>query len=102
MMLRHGFLLAMAGFLLTLPALAQTRSGPVFTVSNVAVDATSQSAVQAREIARADGERRAFRALMERLTLKQDWNRLPKVSDADLVGLVQDFALPSRKLAASR
>jgi hypothetical protein len=102
MMLRRGFLLAMAGFLLTLPALAQTRSGPVFTVSNVAVDATSQSAVQARDIARADGERRAFRMLMERLTLKQDWNRLPKVTDADLFGLVQDFEVTSERSSTVR
>jgi len=102
MMLRRGFLLAMAGFLLTLPALAQTRSGSVYTVSNVAVDATSQSAVQAREIARADGERRAFRMLLERLTLKQDWSRLPKVTDADLLGLVQDFEVDSERSSTVR
>jgi hypothetical protein len=102
MMLRRGFLLAMAGFLLTLPALAQTRSGPVFTVSNVAVDATSQSAVQARDVARADGERRAFRMLLERLTLKQDWSRLPKVTDADLFGLVQDFEVTSERSSTVR
>lgn len=102
MMLRHGFLLAMAGFLLTLPVLAQTRSSSVYTVSNVAVDATSQSAVQAREIARADGERRAFRTLMERLTTKQDWSRLPKVTDSDLLGLVQDFEVTSERSSTVR
>jgi len=102
MMLRHGLLLVMAGFLLTLPALAQTRSGPVYTISNVTVDATSQSAVQAREIARADGERRAFRTLLERLTLKQDWGRLPKVTDADLFGLVQDFEVTSERSSTVR
>ncbi len=102
MMLRRGFLLAVAGFLLTLPALAQTRTGPVYTVSNVAVDATSQSAVQARDIARADGERRAFRTLMERLTLKQDWSRLPKVTDADLFALVQDFEVTSERSSTVR
>jgi Uncharacterized protein conserved in bacteria (DUF2066) len=102
MMLRHGFLLAMAGFLLTPPALAQTRSGSLYTVSNVPVDATSQSSAQAREIARADGERRAFRMLLERLTLKQDWSRLPKVSDADLVALVQDFEVASERSSTVR
>ncbi len=101
-MLRRGFLLAVAGFLLTLPALAQTRTGAVYTVSNVAVDATSQSAVQARDIARADGERRAFRTLMERLTLRQDWNRLPKVTDADLFALVQDFEVTSERSSTVR
>jgi Uncharacterized protein conserved in bacteria (DUF2066) len=102
MMLRHGFLLVMAGFLLTLPAVAQTRSGAVFTVSNVAVDATAQSAVQAREIARADGERRAFRTLLERLTLRQEWSRLPKVTDADLFALVQDFEVTSERSSTVR
>ncbi len=101
-MLRHGFLLVVAGFLLTLPALAQTRSGAVYTVSNVAVDATAQSAVQAREIARADGERRAFRTLLERLTLKQEWSRLPKVTDADLFALVQDFEVTSERSSTVR
>src|SRR5215472_13494606 len=102
MMLRHGFLLALAGFLLTLPALAQTRSSSVYTVTDVAVDATAQSAVQAREIARADGERRAFRTLMERLTPKQDWGRLPKVTDADLFALVQDFEVTSERSSTVR
>jgi hypothetical protein len=102
MMLRHGFLLAMAGFLLTLPALGQTRSVPVYTVSDVAVDATAQSAAQAREIARADGERRAFRMLLERLTARQDWTRLPKVTDADLLALVQDFEVTSERSSTVR
>jgi hypothetical protein len=102
MMLRRGFLLAVAGFLLTLPALAQTRTSSIYAVSNVAVDATSQSAVQARDIARADGERRALRTLMERLTLRQDWSRLPKVTDADLFALVQDFEVTSERSSTVR
>jgi uncharacterized protein DUF2066 len=102
MMLRRGLLLAMAGLLLTLPAVAQTRSSAVYTVSNVAVDATAQSAVQARDIARADGERRALRTLMERLTLKQDWGRLPKVTDADLFALVQDYEVDSERSSTVR
>jgi hypothetical protein len=102
MMLRYGFLLALAGFLLTLPALAQTRSSSAYTVSNVSVDATAQSAAQARDIARADGERRAFRTLLERLTSKQDWGRLPKVTDADLFGLVQDFEVTSERSSTVR
>ena len=101
-MLRHGFLLVMAGFLLTLPATAQTRKSSVYTISNVTVDATSQSAVQARDVARADGERRAFRTLMERLTLKQDWGRLPRVTDSDLVSLVQDFEVTSERSSTVR
>lgn len=102
MMLRRGFLLAMAGFLLTLPALAQTRLPSLYTVSNVSVDATSQSSAQARDIARADGERRTFRMLLERLTPRANWGQLPKVSDADLIELVQDFEVTSERSSTVR
>ncbi|HUN44913.1 MAG TPA: DUF2066 domain-containing protein [Stellaceae bacterium] len=102
MMLRRGFLLLAAGFLLSFPAAAQTRLPSLYAISNVAVDATAQSAVQARDIARADGERRAFRTLLERLTLREDWGRLPKVSDADLFDLVQDFEVNSERSSTVR
>jgi len=102
MMLRRGFLLAAAGFLLTFAAHAQSRLPSLYTVSNVAVDATAQSATQARDIARAEGERRGFRMLMERLTLKEDWGRLPKVSDGDLLELVQDFEVVSERSSTVR
>jgi hypothetical protein len=74
----------------------------LYTVSNVSVDATSQSSAQAREIARADGERRAFRMLLERLTPKQEWSRLPKVTDSDLLQLVQDFEVTSERSSTVR
>ena len=101
-MLRRGFLLLAASCLLSLAAYGQTRLPSLYTVSNVAVDATSQSAVQARDIARADGERRAFLTLLQRLTLQQDWSRLPKVSDADLFDLVQDFEVDSERSSTVR
>jgi hypothetical protein len=101
-MLRRGFLLVVAGFLLTLPALAQSRLPSIFTISNVSVDATAQSSAQARDVARAEGERRAFRTLLERLTLRSDWGRLPKVSDADLLELVQDFEVTSERSSTVR
>jgi hypothetical protein len=102
MLLKRGFLLVVAGFLLTLPALGQTRVPSLYTVSNVSVDATAQSSAQARDVARADGERRAFRMLLERLTLRSDWGRLPKVSDADLIELVQDFEVTSERSSTVR
>lgn len=83
-------LLAVAGPLAPPPAWAQTQSS-VFSVSAVPVDVTSASAAAAREQARADGERRAFSMLLQRLVQKDDWARLPKVSDADLTEFLQDF-----------
>lgn len=102
MMLRRGFLLAAAGFLLTFAAHAQSRLPSLYTVSNVQVDTTAQSATQARDIARAEGERRGFRMLLERLTLKEDWGRLPKVNDGDLLELVQDFEVVSERSSTVR
>ena len=102
MMLRRGFLLTAAGFLLAFAAHAQTRLPSLYTISNVTVDSTAQSAVQARDIARADGERKGFRMLLERLTLREDWGRLPKISDADLIDLVQDFEVNSERSSTVR
>jgi hypothetical protein len=64
---------------------------PAFVVADVPVDATAQSAVQAREAARLQGEQKAFRQLLERLTAKSDWPRLPQPSDETITNLTQDF-----------
>jgi hypothetical protein len=64
---------------------------PAYVVAGVPVDATARDAVTAREAARDEGQRTAFRRLLERLTPKSDWNRLPAPSAADIAALVQDF-----------
>jgi hypothetical protein len=73
-----------------------------FVVADVPVDATAQSAVQAREAARLDGERRAFRQLLERLTAKSDWARLPQPGDETIQNLVQDFEVKDEHSSAVR
>ncbi len=40
--------------------------------------------------------------LLERLTLKRDWGRLPKVTDADLFELVQDYEVASERSSTVR
>lgn len=102
MMLRPGLLLLAATLLLAPPALGQGRLPSLYTVSDVAVDATAQTALKARDTARLDGERRALRQLLERLTSKEDWNRLPKASDAELDDLLQDYEVVSEKSSAVR
>jgi len=102
MMLRPGLLLFAAAILLAAPALGQGRAPSLYTVSDVAVDATAQTALKARDAARLDGERRALRTLLERITNKEDWNRLPKASDAELEDLLQDFEVVSEKTSAVR
>src|SRR5689334_871645 len=74
----------------------------VFTVGPVPVDVTGKSAAEAREEARVDGQRRAFRTLVERLTLASDRARLPRVDDAMLNNLVQDFSVANERSSAVR
>ncbi|HYC13721.1 MAG TPA: DUF2066 domain-containing protein [Stellaceae bacterium] len=102
MMLRPGLLLLAAMLLLAVPALGQSRQPSLYTVSDVAVDVTAQSALKARDTARLDGERRALTTLLQRLTAKEDWNRLPKASDAELEELLQDFEVAGEKTSAVR
>ena len=107
----HGRLAALAfAALLAGPAAAQAPGGTVppaplvevFTVGNVAVDATAETAAAARTAAVADGERRAFRRLLERLTLAADRGRLPTVDAARLNELVQDFEIADERTSATR
>lgn len=102
MMLRPGLLLLAATLMLAAPALGQERSPSLYTVSDVAVDATAQTALKARDAARLDGERRALHELLERLTAKEDWSRLPNPSDAELEDLLQGFEVMSEKSSAVR
>ena len=70
-------------------ASALTRA-EIFTVT-VPVDSTAASANAARDAARLDGERRAFAALLERLTLAKDRGRFPAPSDTTLNQVIIGF-----------
>jgi hypothetical protein len=61
-----------------------------YTVT-VPVDATAGSATAARETARADGERRAYQILLQRLVSPADVARLPPANDAMLNDIVLGF-----------
>ena len=74
----------------------------VFTVAAVPVDATAASASAARDAARADGQRRAFGILLDRLTLAADHPRLPRVPDAKLTDMVRDFEVANERSSAVR
>src|SRR6185437_11149732 len=73
-----------------------------FTVADIPVDATASSAVAARAAARVAGQRRAFRMLLERLTLVADRGRLPRVGDQQLTEMVRDFSVANERSSAVR
>ena len=85
-------ILAMLAFALASgPARAATATRTdIFTVS-VPLDATAANADAARDQARADGERKAYAALLARLTLPRDRSRLPPPTDTLLNQVVQGF-----------
>jgi hypothetical protein len=92
-------LVALAG-----PARHAAAAAPtdIFTVADVPVDATASNAVAARDAARLDGERRAFRQLLERLTLAADRGRLPRVGDQQLTDMVRDFEVANERSSGVR
>jgi hypothetical protein len=84
------------------PPPAAAAPGDVFSVEKVAVDITADTASVARTVALAEGEKRAFRILMERLTMRVDHDRLPRLEARDISGFVQDFSVDNEKTSAVR
>ena len=77
-------------------------NGDVFTIEDVPVDATAQSAAQARETALARGQGEAFTRLLGRLTLRADAQRLPRPSAAQISDLVRGFEVEGERASSVR
>ena len=73
-----------------------------YTVGGIAVDATAESAAAAREKAIAEGQREAFRQLLNRLVGEGAAERVQIVDDAMLAGLVKDFNVEEERSSAVR
>ena len=76
-------------------------STDVFAVS-VPVDATADSASAARDAARLAGERNAYTALLDRITLASDRGKLTAPSDSDLNSLIQGFEVANERRSTVR
>ena len=99
MVLRLALVLA-AVFAVCASARAQAPS--VFTVRNVAVDQTAATAAEAREAALLDGERKAFRQLLERLTPLAQHTKLPRATNQQVADLIENFEVQSERASAVR
>ena len=94
----HIFLVTLALVFLAGPgALAN-----VFEVQGVPVDVTADNAAQARNEALAHGQDEAFRRLLERLTLKEDVEKLPEPGSLVVTEFVSDFAISNEKASTVR
>ena len=93
-------LLVLALALGAMPASAQAPSA--FTIQNVETDQTATSAGEAREAAFAEGQRKAFRQLMERVTPRSQHARLPRPTGQQIADLVESFEVQAERASAVR
>lgn len=94
--------LAAWAFLAVSSGSAQAAQPGQFEVLGVTVDVTADSAQSARLQALAEGEKKAFRQLLQRLTLQAYHDRLPDMSAAEITALIVDFAVASEKASSVR
>ncbi len=82
------------------PVKAQARD--IFSVAGVVVDARAADELAAKSSGIARGQHDALRILFERLTLKDDHDRLPSPDDRALTGLLRDFSVDREKFGGGR
>jgi Uncharacterized protein conserved in bacteria (DUF2066) len=103
---RRGGRLAGAALLVVLALAAVCPPGRAddadpFTAT-VAVDATADSVVKARETARLDGQRRAFASVVERLSGGNAPGKLAKLDDNAITNLVASFEVAHERMSPVR
>jgi hypothetical protein len=82
--------------------LGSVRAADVFTVENVAVDATAESAAAARERAMTTAQQTALNRLFDRMVPRDQRAALPHPAAAEIGDLVRDFAVNGEKTSAVR
>ncbi|MEK9670941.1 MAG: DUF2066 domain-containing protein [Rhodospirillaceae bacterium] len=73
-----------------------------YEVRGVEVDVTASTATEARQQAHRDGQVRAMRILVERMTLRNDYPRIPQLSPDEITEYIQDFSIAEEKTSAVR
>ena len=76
--------------------------GRIFTVRDVAVDETAATAAEARQVALAVGQRRAFRRLIDRLVPEDQQGLVPALDPNLLQYYVRDFSVADERTSAVR
>ncbi len=100
----HKYACAVAAILFSMSifGVVSAEEAEIFTVRDVEVDATAEAAAKARDIAISQGQRIALRDLLQRLTLKDDWTRLPQPSGAEINALIKGFEVEEEKNSQTR
>src|ERR1700736_6361555 len=75
----------------TEPSLAQQKPPSIYTVSNVKAEAEAVNSVEAKKLATATAETRAFRQLVSRIVDYRAQARIPEIPAAEVERLVSDI-----------
>ena len=97
-MLGRGWIACLLAALSIFPAIA---AEPLM-VNGVTVEATAATAAAARDMAIADGQRRAFKELVDHLAPGPDAEALAKLPDAELAPLIAGFDVADERASATR
>jgi hypothetical protein len=96
-----GQLTAVLGILLVF-AMPGARADDLWTVSNIAVDATGTSPSTAKDAALAQGRQTAWAQLFRRLTPATEWARQPQLTPAELEQMVKSFDIANERHSSTR
>jgi hypothetical protein len=81
---------------------AQSVGETLFTAAGVSVDATAADDLTAKKIGILGAQRRALKRILERLTLRDDYDRLPELGDDELAQVIRDFSVEGEKFGGGR
>lgn len=98
----HAALAVMCAVLAAFAVPAAAQAPDPFVVAGVPVDVTGATALDARSRALAEGQRAAFRRLLQRMTPEDAWPNLPPASDDNVQATVRGFQIASERASATR
>ncbi len=74
----------------------------IFTVIGLPIDENAESAAVARDLALADGQRRALDRVFRRMVLQSDFGRIPRLEDDEISALVQAISVTDERTSSTR
>jgi CDP-diacylglycerol--glycerol-3-phosphate 3-phosphatidyltransferase len=84
------------------PAPAAPAAADLYTVTDIRIDATAESAQAARDLAMAQGRPVAWQRIYRRLTPSAQWARQPRLSDQQLFRLIRSFEVSGERRSTTR
>jgi len=81
---------------------AWAQTSRVFTVRDLPVDRRAATEVAAKDAAIAEGRQRALTMLLQRLTLPEDWGRLPTIPAAETEALIRNISVSDERIGGGR